>query len=320
MTDVGREDTNQVVTVDRAAPRAPLTWTTPVGLLSVSLGGVVFRHVSQEPAVGLTLSNRFAMFRVSDTSEADCTVSWSTGAVTPGDGEVLQSTEIWEARRASDGAERTVFFSGRAKRPYMSLTFYPGFRRAEIVQAAGSLESAFSPELHPLSEYLTSRVLSWTGRVEVHASAAVISRRALLFVGHSGAGKTTISQIAERAGAAVLSDDRVILGMRGGQPTAWGTPWHGSGWFTSSESCELGAVFLLRQGTSTYVTPLSHSDTIKHLFVRSIQARVRADEVLASHAVLEAVLAAVPAFEFTFEPTVSAFRIAQRAMQAQASA
>jgi hypothetical protein len=122
-----------------------------------------------------------------------------------------------------------------------------------------------------------------------------------------------MARIAEQAGASVLSDDRVILGLNDDVPTAWGTPWHGSGWFQSERSGVLDAIFLLRQCTETRVTPLSYEDAIKELFVRSIQPRVRGDEVLEAHAALEDVLAAVPAFELHFRPTLDAFALAQAA-------
>lgn len=319
MTNSIAADDSETVTADREAPRAPLIWSAPVARLSVALGGTVFRHVSTEQDVGITLSNRFEMFRVPDSFAADCTVRWFRGVVEPSYGEVMQRTEIWEARRQGDGRECTVFVSGDRRRPYLSLTFEPDFRAATIVHELEASARGFVPELHPLSEYLTSRVLTWAGRVEVHASAAVAGGRALLFVGHSGAGKTTMSIIAGKAGALVLSDDRVILGMHGGRPLVWGTPWHGSGWFTSADSSELGGVFLLRHGEETRVIPLSYAETIKHLFVRAIQVRARADEVLQTHAVLEEILAVVPAFEFTFQPTVSAFAIAERAANGQAT-
>jgi hypothetical protein len=212
-----------------------------------------------------------------------------------------------------------VFFAGDAKRAYLSLTFERGFDTAQVVRGLSPDDTAFSPEVHPVSEYLTSRVLARAGRVEVHCSAVAAGDHALLFVGHSGAGKTTMSRIAERAGGSVLTDDRAIVGMRSGQPTVWGTPWHGSGWYTSAASATIAGVFLLRQGTETRVTPIAFGDAVKELFVRSIQVRVRSAEVAQSHAVLEDILAAVPAFELTFTPTVAAFNAALQAVRRQAS-
>lgn len=312
-------DIHQIVAIDRDAPRTPLRWSPPASVLSVGLGGRVFRFVSAHPRIRLTLSNRFELFRVSEELEADCTVFWSAGVVdAPAEGAILQGTEIWETRRMPDGGEQTIFFAGKARRPYLSLTFFATFRTAEIVQTPDMVGDGVSPELHPLSEFLTSRVLTHSRRAEVHGSAVVADGRALLFVGHSGAGKTTISRIAEDCGALVLSDDRVIIGMNEGRATAWGTPWHGSGCFTSPSSSELAAVFLLRQGAVDHVVRISYAEAIKELFVRLIQVRVRGDEVLASHTVLEEILASVPAYEFYFRPTVAAFALARQTVDAQA--
>lgn len=308
----------QLVTTDRNAPRETLTWSQPVAALSVALGGRVFRFVSVDPRIQLKLSNRFELFRVSEEASPDCTVFWAAGPVdAPTTGVVLQQTEIWETRLMPHGREQTTFFAGASRRPYLSLTFHSGFRTADVVQVQDPVGGDAAPEMHPLSEFLITRVLTHSRRVEVHGSAAVADGKALLFVGHSGAGKTTISRIAERAGAVVLSDDRIILGMDHGRATAWGTPWHGSGFFTAASSSELAAVFLLRQSVVDRVTPMRYADAVKELFVRLVQVRVRATEVLESHTVLEGILASVPAYEFCFRPTISAFSLALRAADVQ---
>lgn len=313
-------DIHEIVTTNRDAPREPLTWSPPVSALSVALGGRVFRFVSAHPQIRLKVSNRFALFRVSEQLEGDCTVMWSAGVVAPPTaGVILQRTEIWETRRMPDGSEQTIFFVGEGRRPYLSLTFRSEFRTAEIVQIPEMIDGGVSPELHPLSEFLISRVLIHSRRVEVHASAVVSGGRALLFVGHSGAGKTTISRIAERCGALVLSDDRVIIGVDEGRPTAWGTPWHGSGCFTSASAGELAAVFLLRQGAVDRVMRMARADAIKELFVRLIQVRVCGEEVLESHIALEEILASVPAYELSFRPTAAAFALAQGTVDVQAA-
>lgn len=306
---------DELVTTDRNAPRRPLAWSASAAALSVALGGRVFRFVATHPQLRLRLSDRFELFRVSDQATPDCTVRWSAGAViAPTTGIVLQETAIWETRLMPDGSEQTTFFAGERRRPYLCLRFQSGFRTADIVQVPEAGNGNATPELHPLSEFLTTRVLAHAGRVEVHGSAAVINEKAVVFVGHSGAGKTTIAQIAERSGAVVLSDDRVILGMENGRAFAWGTPWHGSGWYTAAGSSPLAAVFLLRQSEVDRVTPMRYADGVKELFVRLIQVRVRTNEVLESHVVLENILRAIPAYEFCFRPTLAAFALALRAI------
>ena len=80
----------------------------------------------------------------------------------------------------------------------------------------------------------------------------------------------------------------------------------------------MAGVFLLRHGKVDRVNRLPYREAIKELFVRLIQVRVSADEVIQSHSVLEEILAAVPSYEFTFRPTGAAFENAQRAVDVQA--
>ncbi len=151
---------DEIVTTDRDAPRETLTWSKPTAALSVALGGLVFRFVSVHPHIQLRLSNRFELFRVSEDVSPDCIVRWSEGRVSPlTTGVVLQETDIWETRLMPDGSERTTFFAGATRRPYLGLTFRSEFRTAEVIQAREMGGNA-APEMHPLSEFLTTRVLA----------------------------------------------------------------------------------------------------------------------------------------------------------------
>jgi hypothetical protein len=308
------DGSSDIVAIDRNAPRDALVWSAPLDDVCVSLGGCVFRFVSAHPQVAFTLSNRFELFRVAQSREAQCTIRWSAGPVERCNGRLIQHTSLWETRRSDCDVEQTVFFMGEERRPYLDLTFKDGYETAEITQLPEMIRGGVGPDLHPLSEFLIGRVLSRKHRAEVHASGVIANGGAYLFVGHSGAGKTTISRIAELAGATVLSDDRIIFGMSNGRPRVWGTPWHGSGAYTSPDSGELVGIFLLRQADANALRPAPYAEAIKEVFVRLVQVRVDPEEVLNTHAVLEEVLTVVPSYEFSFRPTLAAFALAQRAV------
>lgn len=60
-------------------------------------------------------------------------------------------------------------------------------------------------------------VLRCLGTICLHASAIAIDGRAVLFAGHSGAGKSTTAAAFAERGFAVLSDDIVALSLESGQ-------------------------------------------------------------------------------------------------------
>lgn len=61
-----------------------------------------------------------------------------------------------------------------------------------------------------------------------HASALEIDKKTAMFIGASGAGKTTIAEYGYKDGLLVLSDETVLLWKENGGYCVQGTPWHGS--------------------------------------------------------------------------------------------
>jgi hypothetical protein len=191
-------------------------------------------------------------------------------------------------------------------------------RRATVVRAVREPGDRliFASE-HPWSEFLISRLLGRDGGVLMHASASVLDGGALLFVGHSGAGKSTICEIAEQSGAASLSDDRTIVMIRDDEPMAWGTPWHGSFARTSAQSAPVRGLFLLQQDRSDRVEAIPAERALKELFVRLIQPRISELEVSNTLDTLHAVLAARPLYALHFRPTREAIDLARLTARAR---
>jgi hypothetical protein len=58
----------------------------------------------------------------------------------------------------------------------------------------------------------------------LHAAGAIFDRRAFLLIGSENAGKTTWAALSRQAGAAVISDDVVLVSVRDDGSEAMGTP------------------------------------------------------------------------------------------------
>ncbi|MGH7664853.1 MAG: hypothetical protein ACRENI_11230 [Gemmatimonadaceae bacterium] len=241
-------------------------------------------------------------------NDADCTVRWSLGEVTPPADPPTVEAEIWSTWLRSD-EELTVFFRGVNRIPYLSARIDREFRDAEVKREDRDLlDGRIDVGRYPLSEFMACRLLSRRGAVELHASSVIIDRLAYVFVGDSGAGKTTLSRLAEAAGAIVLSDDRTILAVRQKGVLAWGTPWHGTGRQSSSGSARVRGIFLIEQDSRNRVEPaMETSRALKELFVRLIQPRVRVDEVNSALDSLIGIQAAIPLRRFRFRAERSAF-------------
>jgi hypothetical protein len=82
----------------------------------------------------------------------------------------------------------------------------------------------------------------------LHASAIARRGKGYLFLGTSGAGKSTVAHLSAWADGAAIHDDHVMLGVE--------TDGYRLAHAGSPSSPFLHAVFLLRKGTSNHVTPL----------------------------------------------------------------
>jgi len=87
-----------------------------------------------------------------------------------------------------------------------------------------------TPFYGPTMELLMVHYLAAGRGIIVHGCGIKHNGRGLLFVGESGAGKTTMARIWSReSGVEILSDDRTIVRKQGDHFVMYGTPWHGEG-------------------------------------------------------------------------------------------
>ena len=277
------------------------------------IGVHTVRFRSPDPGVRLFVHETHEPFLVDAESEPDCVVDWTIDEVRPADTPVVRrSGERWELRRPSEGIEEFAFRSTEANIPTLLLRMTADMKTVQIVQAPrpGGNGIIFASE-YPWSEFITCRLLGRDGGVLVHASSVVFDDGALLFIGHSGAGKSTMAALAEECGGMVLSDDRTILTSDSRGVFAWGTPWHGTLARTCADSVPLRGLYLLRQDTTDITEPVPTDRALKELFVRLIQPRITGVEVGRALDSLSTILRAHPLRILRFRPTTSAVDLAR---------
>ncbi|MEO1302477.1 MAG: hypothetical protein AAFV36_04775 [Myxococcota bacterium] len=140
---------------------------------------------------------------------------------------------------------------GGLPRPSCELTYrvYERCSTFELVtdrdlelDAQNETKSCLPPFRYPLDSLATKLLLR--DGVVLHASAVVIDGRAYVFVGPSGAGKTTLARLL-RDDHTVLSDERIIVREFSDGYRVYGTPWPSDLRAAENSSAPLGAIFLL---------------------------------------------------------------------------
>ena len=133
------------------------------------------------------------------------------------------------------------------------------------------IEQTVYPLQYPLDELLLLNLLSRGRGVEVHACGIVdYTGDGYLFVGHSGAGKTTMARLWEKQpGVTILSDDRIILKHELGRIWMYGTPWHGEAELASASRAQLRHIFFIHHGRRNSLKPKIGAESAALLFSSS---------------------------------------------------
>ena len=126
------------------------------------------------------------------------------------------------------------------------------------------------PLEYPLSEVLMINLLARDRGIIIHGCGVMHKGEGLLFIGSSGAGKSTIANLwKDEKDTAVLSDDRIIIRKIGSKFWMYGTPWHGDAKLASPERVFLKKIFFLKHYLENRVCKISPLDIVSRLIVCS---------------------------------------------------
>jgi len=126
-------------------------------------------------------------------------------------------------------------------------------------------QSANPYSLDSVLRILHSLILAERGGFLLHAASAICDGRAYLFSGVSGAGKTTMTQLAP-ADITLLTDEISYLRPSADGYAAYGTPFAGE-LARAGENCAapVSALFFLEQGPENRVDELTSAEAVRRL-------------------------------------------------------
>jgi len=274
------------------------------------IGGVSVQVVGARVS-DVHLAPSLEPFRVpSGLSDLKIRVEWiSKLRSTPGR-ELFDSGSIWRLFEDSAGFRFDFSTPFLGKNSYKRLLVDTEFRRAWLMlsdECFPNREFAFPLE-YPLDELLIMHRLSHEKAIELHGCGILgYGLSGNLFVGHSGAGKSTTARLwTAQHNIQILSDDRIIVRKRGREIVMYGTPWHGEAAFASPGSTPLSRIFILKHGRGNVLTRLSYSQAVAELFSRSFVPFHRHEYVDAALTFLQEVAEAIPCYSYSFEPDAGA--------------
>jgi hypothetical protein len=264
-------------------------------------------------------------FAVDDARREDIEVQveWNSSIATSLGRELFHSGCLWSAHKFGTGFHFDFATERLGSRPYKRLVVDQDFEHARVILNRQCLtaDDASRALEYPLDELLITHYLSLGRGVELHGCGMVRGDgESFLFVGHSGAGKSTTARVWRRhLPVEVLSDDRIIVrravvdaAKSVGQacPTSpffmHGTPWHGEAAFASPGQAPIRRIFILQHGSGNRIERLSPSAAVGELLARSFTPFYLSRFVDPVLALLEEIVESVPCYRFQFVPDQSA--------------
>lgn len=285
--------------------------------LSYRIGGITF-GLEAEGELLLTPERELRAFAVEASScDVNLQVSWIDSLRVPSTTLLFHSGGLWSLF-AEDNGYRFSFLSPLlGMTPYKEAWLDGEFRSGRVLLSRRyfDTERPVYPLEYPLDELLMIHRLSRGEGVEVHAVGISDEQgRGHLFLGHSGAGKSTTARLwLDRPGVRILSDDRIILRARDGQIWMHGTPWHGDAGIASPDCAPLTGIYLLEHGDGNERVAVPPGRAAAELFARSFVTHHSGEGIRFTLEFLDRVARQVPCFLFKFVPDESAVEAICRA-------
>jgi hypothetical protein len=248
----------------------------PPGSLILEVARIGLRIGAADPAIRLVAEPAHVPF-LSDAAVEDCAsvvlgpVSGRRARRMPGK-TIFETGAVWRLEELGENHLLTFRSPIFGRDPYLSVEFDRDYSRGEgetldggPILTAGELH----PFVYPFDEVVFLARLSRGRGILVHACGISMEGRGLLFLGTSGAGKSTTARLFKERGVTILSDDRIVIRAEGQGYRIYGTPWHGEAGWEAPASAPLDGVFILEQAPRNRIQELAPSAAVAQMMVRA---------------------------------------------------
>jgi hypothetical protein len=283
----------------------------------IRIAGISTAIICEDPGMNWAASEAAAKFLVNaNDPDVEVRVAFADLADTASGERMFDSGALWQLYRQE---ERCVFrfvspVFGAV--PYKIARFSSDFTSGDVYlrPRCSRRGQPVNPLEYPLDELLMINLLARGRGAEVHASG-IIDRAGSghLFLGQSGAGKTTMARLwQDEEGVQILSDDRIILRKQGQAVWLYGTPWHGEGRLASPACAPLRRIHFLRHGSDNRLIPLRAAGAVARLCACSFLPFFNSEGIDFTLGFFEEVVTSIPSCELSFLPNQSVVAMLRR--------
>lgn len=276
----------------------------------LQIGDMVLGFNAREMSVQLDPDHEG--FRVAARSACDVEIDleWADDLQPVRGEKIFDSGAVWVLFDAGNDFIFDFVSFALGSRPYKRLYINKVFSRGRVLLRSDCFldETNVRALEYPLDELIVTNWLAQGRGIEVHGCGVTDdSQNNFLFIGHSGAGKSTTTRLWQSfRNVRILSDDRIIIRKHETEFSMYGTPWHGEAGYASPGKAPINQIFILEHGEKNEIVPLTQSAAAAELFARSFLPFHDAHALSATLAFLDDLTRQVPCFKFQFVPDSSA--------------
>ena len=189
----------------------------------------------------------------------------------------------------------------------------------DLAQGTGKLEIVSAEVLAPtlidyktllpdfLDRFIFTEILNWLGTgCLIHSASVIDGEQAVLLVGQSEAGKSTISRLWQQYGGPAvqsLTDEySLVREVAPGEFWVFGTPWPSSAGIADKAGAPLGQLYFLRHAPTNQTQALDVSETLLRLLAQGQFSFWHTDGIATSLEFLIRLAQHQPGYELGFVP------------------
>ncbi len=242
-----------------------------MGILKVTIGGVTVALVPADNQK-VDISNRYKSFQTSDNPQAVLRIHQGRFPLIKLEKLFFDSGGVWKFGLTQDKHTLHFYSLDLGPQPYQTAVLKKDFTAGDIYlnPQARQLKLNIYPFQYPFDEIFFIHLFSQKVGVVAHSCGINDQGRGILFLGASGAGKSTMGELWQNEkGVTVLNDDRVLVREWHGNPYIFGTPWYGKSKIFCTDKVPLKKIYFLKKANKNYVKALDPADTASRIAATS---------------------------------------------------